>query len=762
MATTFGGRSCVDPATLYSECLAARLPTDWAGRPNSFALTAGREPGRGHVLLRLADLSALDATSDHDLTFLGGDSRHAVTFKHVTLLRYECISPGGPGDPAAVFLCEVVDRRHFLQKAFFAGGYRAYNVTLADGTGSQTVTLNTGSPWEWDEVLADLSGLLGIGTVSVPFAPDGTPANLIYRGAVWDALNDVLARLACVLTYDPTDDTFTAVRLGDSPEDPLTAIESSADYLGRTWDGYSGEGARAWRPEKVRVRFLRRPQPTMTGGESPYHTVDVTLPAAAGVKADTVELLDDDLAAVGATGAPSNAAALATRAQERADDWLRQRAGVGRPFVRAWRDVQPLALRAVGQSVSKVVFDDRGEELRTWAVAVTARDLEGWRPLADYPPWWPFEPPASTWKQPVHAATTAAGTLSTSFAAGQQIDGVNLLAGHRILVKNQTNEAQNGIYVVNASGAPTRATDADTGDDLLGAVVEVKYGVVNGRTIWLSATDALTVAVGTTPLPWVRVYPDLTTQELDGNPSYTTTTLQFDQADGFTVAATATPGVVRVDMAAAGATQVGIVSTTTQTFAGAKTFTSDVAIGGTLGVTGTATFAANVTGQTSTDPTSLTSVLAFGNASLQQIKGYTARWSFLQGGVSVIPVAGITDREIGVTPGAIYISDDTGPGGFVFGRVAGVNTDNNAAFSKPGVAAYLSGNSTDTTPNAAFYVMDGGYAIGRRGALATTVQFGVYGTIAPGATVTGGIITAIGSGTFLADPGNGLAPGSYP
>ena len=58
--------------------------------------------------------------------------------------------------------------------------------------------------------------------------------------------------------------------------------------------------------------------------------------------------------------------------------------------------------------------------------------------------------------QPVRVATTGNITLSGT----QTIDGVSLSVGDRVLVKDQTTQTQNGIYVV-ASGSWTRATDAD-------------------------------------------------------------------------------------------------------------------------------------------------------------------------------------------------------------------------------------------------------------------------------------------------------------
>lgn len=106
-------------------------------------------------------------------------------------------------------------------------------------------------------------------------------------------------------------------------------------------------------------------------------------------------------------------------------------------------------------------------------------------------------------KEEVRAATTANGTLATAFANGQTIDGVALVTGDRILLKAQTAGAENGIYVVAASGAPTRATDADSAGDLGGASTFVNEGTVNANTLWVMTTnDPLTV--DTTALVWAQ------------------------------------------------------------------------------------------------------------------------------------------------------------------------------------------------------------------------------------------------------------------
>jgi hypothetical protein len=108
------------------------------------------------------------------------------------------------------------------------------------------------------------------------------------------------------------------------------------------------------------------------------------------------------------------------------------------------------------------------------------------------------------WKQlPVKAATTAAGTLTTSFVNGSVIDGITLATGDRILIKNQAAPAENGIYTVNASGAPTRATDADTTAELRNATVWVSQGTANADTAWDQTAEVTTV--GTTGQTWAQV-----------------------------------------------------------------------------------------------------------------------------------------------------------------------------------------------------------------------------------------------------------------
>jgi hypothetical protein len=101
-------------------------------------------------------------------------------------------------------------------------------------------------------------------------------------------------------------------------------------------------------------------------------------------------------------------------------------------------------------------------------------------------------------KQSVRAATVANITLS----GAQTIDGVVLTVGDRVLVKDQTTAAQNGIYLV-AAQSWARSIDADSGEKLTGgARVPVEGGTVNAGKVWyLSSTGA--ISIGSTGLLFI-------------------------------------------------------------------------------------------------------------------------------------------------------------------------------------------------------------------------------------------------------------------
>ena len=99
-------------------------------------------------------------------------------------------------------------------------------------------------------------------------------------------------------------------------------------------------------------------------------------------------------------------------------------------------------------------------------------------------------------------AACKAGTLTNITLSGlQTIDGYSVLAGNRVLVKNQTATADNGIYVASAS-AWIRATDMDVWAEVPGAYTVVLNGS-QANTAWVS-TSADTGTIGVTPITFVQ------------------------------------------------------------------------------------------------------------------------------------------------------------------------------------------------------------------------------------------------------------------
>ena len=84
--------------------------------------------------------------------------------------------------------------------------------------------------------------------------------------------------------------------------------------------------------------------------------------------------------------------------------------------------------------------------------------------------------------------------LSTDLEAGDVIDGITLVAGDRVLVNGQTTQSQNGIYVVQSSGAAVRALDFDTATEVdSGDFIFVSAGTTYASTGWVQTLKPATI-----------------------------------------------------------------------------------------------------------------------------------------------------------------------------------------------------------------------------------------------------------------------------
>ena len=102
----------------------------------------------------------------------------------------------------------------------------------------------------------------------------------------------------------------------------------------------------------------------------------------------------------------------------------------------------------------------------------------------------------------VKQACVAGTTVNITLSGLQTIDGISIAASDRVLVKNQTASADNGIYVASAS-AWTRATDMDSWAEVPSAFTFVQTGTTLADTGWVCTSNA-GGTLGTTAITWAQ------------------------------------------------------------------------------------------------------------------------------------------------------------------------------------------------------------------------------------------------------------------
>ena len=103
-------------------------------------------------------------------------------------------------------------------------------------------------------------------------------------------------------------------------------------------------------------------------------------------------------------------------------------------------------------------------------------------------------------------ASTTNVVIASGLENGDTIDGVTLVTGNRVLLKNQSTASQNGLYTVVASGAASRDTEFDTITELAGQLILVSEGSSQQDTLWLCTTDT-SATLGSSSITYTQVYP---------------------------------------------------------------------------------------------------------------------------------------------------------------------------------------------------------------------------------------------------------------
>ena len=108
-------------------------------------------------------------------------------------------------------------------------------------------------------------------------------------------------------------------------------------------------------------------------------------------------------------------------------------------------------------------------------------------------------------------ASTANVAISSALEAGDAIDGVTLVAGDRVLLKNQSTASENGLYtaVASGAGAASRDTQFNSIEELSGQMVVVNQGSANDNKIFLCTTNS-DATLGSTSITYSVITPSKT------------------------------------------------------------------------------------------------------------------------------------------------------------------------------------------------------------------------------------------------------------
>lgn len=320
---TYGGRPV--------QCADARQYPLAAGKANGYTCAIGPEAGTGYVLMLLSDLNRISTATGHELVFFNsgdvGVPAVRLTFRNLYVVKATRVTGGYSGDPNALMLVELTDRRYHLNR--WTSCNRQFNVGAPTDTGYLTESKNGGSDWTWTTLIGQLWTDAGLGTApSLPLSmPSSKPTNLKFIGVnAWQALHQVLDKLKLTTTYDPVADTFGIIALNETVS---TAVSNQAEYYGNPVSGVACRG-----PATIRVFFHYADedsgQENDTGTTSnftstPAYSIDVAT-GLSGAVSGSVQPLWDDLPALIEHGESALTAGmittLTTRANERASAWL--------------------------------------------------------------------------------------------------------------------------------------------------------------------------------------------------------------------------------------------------------------------------------------------------------------------------------------------------------------------------------------------------------------------------------------------------------
>ena len=209
------------------------------------------------------------------------------------------------------------------------------------------------------------------------------------------------------------------------------------------------------------------------------------------------------------------------------------------------------------------------------------------------------------------ASVVAASTANLTLSGAQTIDGVSVIAGDRVLVKDQTTTSDNGIYLC-ASGSWTRTTDADTYSELIAAYTFVEGGTVNANNGFI-CTIVAGGTLGTTPITFAQ-FSGAGQVTAGTGMSKTGNTLNVNTASSARIVV----GADEIDLATTGVTASTYKSVTVDTFGRITAGTNPTTISG-FGITDAYTKTevdTSLSGKLSTSGGTMSGAIAMGTSKI--------------------------------------------------------------------------------------------------------------------------------------------------
>jgi hypothetical protein len=370
-----------------------------------------------------------------------------------------------------------------------------------------------------------------------------------------------------------------------------------------------------------------------------------------------------------------------------------------------------------------------------------------------------------SWKQAVHVASVADVSIASAPAA---IDGHTLNSLERILLKDQSAPAENGIYVFNGAGsALTRSSDADTWNEIVGAIVYVEQGTTNGGSKYVN-TNVSGGTLGTTAVTFT-VFSVAGTVSGTGTAGYNaywsaTSTLSSEQY------VSATRGGLATDASAF----TGVVKASSGVFSASSIVNADISGSAAIAYSKLALSNSIVNADVSSSAAIAYSKLAamttgqilLGNAG-------TPTATTLGGDASIGATGSLIVNKIQGTS----VTGTTGTGNVVLSAaptLTGLLSGGSASFSSTIAASNFSGSSSGTNTGDQTITLTGDVTGSGTGSFATTLAtvtvpkggtglttMTAYAVLAGGTTSTGALqqVSGLGtSGQVLTSNGTGALP----